>query len=349
MKCSRIMAGVGAACCSIAATLTSAVPAQAAIEHAHVSTTARAVAMSLPDSSVDRARRQRIVDTLINRLERLYVFPGKVPALAAVLRERVARGQYDHITSAPAFADTLTNHLRDVLEDRHLALRFMVPRRRAPAQTTTSVQRREPTGGVTSVEVLPSNIGYLALDGFNSIDEVDAPYANAMNKLAATDALIIDIRQNSGGWPHSVALLASYLVGKDSVHINSLRFREGDSTMHFWTNPVVSGRKFGPDKPVYVLTSARTFSAAEEFAYGMKALRRATIIGEQTQGGANPGRATMLDDDIAAFIPFAEARNPITGGNWEGTGVTPDIRVLASVALDRAIEEARKRLSAERR
>jgi retinol-binding protein 3 len=170
-----------------------------------------------------------------------------------------------------------------------------------------------------------------------------------MNQLANTSALIIDIRANSGGWPHSVALLISYLMGSDSVHVNSLRFREGDSTMNFWTSTKVSGQKFGPTKPVYVLTSNRTFSAAEEFAYDLQALKRATVIGEQTPGGANPGRVTMLDDDIAAFVPFAAAHNPITGGNWEGTGITPDIRVPATSALDRAVEEARKRIGAKQR
>jgi C-terminal processing protease CtpA/Prc len=349
----RIVAMAGITVFSVTVTGMSAELAGTAPRQPGDRTTVPALAMSLPDSAVDAARRKRIVDTLINRLERLYVFPEQVPMLAAKIRERMARGDYDAITSAPAFADTLTRHVREIVKDQHLGVRFMVRRRRAPVTPTPTpapapVQPRVATGGITKVDLLPGNIGYVALDGFESVDEVDAPYANAMNQLAATDALIIDIRANGGGWPHSVALFISYLVGTDSIHINSLRFRDGDSTMRFFTSPKVTGRKFGPTKPVFVLTSERTFSAAEEFAYDLKAMKRATIIGEQTRGGANPGQATMLDDDFAAFVPFAVAVNPITNGNWEGTGVTPDIRVPARDALDRAIAEARRQVESKK-
>lgn len=351
----RTWTALAVPCVTIAATLFTPDPARGATNPTAERITTPALALSLRDSSMDAARRQRIIDTLINRLERLYVFPEKVPALATQLRQRLVRGDYDRITNAPAFAETLTTHIREVVSDQHLGVRFLVPRRRVPAAAATTAPparaqpTREATGGITKVEIMPHNIGYLAMDGFNSIDEVDAPYAKAMNQLAGTDALIIDLRANSGGWPHSVALLVSYLVGSDSVHINSLRFRDGDSTMRFFTSPKVSGAKFGPTKPVYVLTSSRTFSAAEEFAYDVQALKRATIIGEQTGGGANPGRVTMLDDDIAAFVPFAAAHNPITNGNWEGAGVTPDIRVPASAALDRAVEEARRAIASAKR
>ena len=305
--------------------------------------------LTVRDSGMDAARRQRVVDSLLVQLEREYVFPGKVPALAASLRQRLQRGDYDNISNAVAFADTLTAHIRQVIADRHLSVRFL-PARRAPvtrdastgASSTTA--RRPSTAWVERVEVLPSNIGYLALSGFADRADAETPYRDAMTKLADTDFLIIDIRDNRGGHPEGVALLISYLVGTDSIHLNSFHFRNGDSTLQTWTSPLVTGRKFGPDKPVYVLTSSTTFSAAEEFAYDLQAIRRGTIIGEVTGGGANPGQVARLDANMAAFIPFAEARNPITGTNWEGVGVKPEIEVPAAVALDRALEEiARKR------
>jgi len=306
-------------------------------------------AASVQDSTVDAARRQRVIDTLVARMERLYVFPGQVPALASSLRQRIRRGDYDALTNAVAFADTLTKHVREVIPDRHLSVRFLSPRRPAtPALPLVTIPRppRGPDGEgeawVDSVRILPSNIGYLALSGFADKGDAAAPFAKAMTKLADTDALIIDIRGNGGGDPTGVALLISYLVGTDSIHTNSFHFRDGDSTMHFWTSPNVAGRKFGPSKPVYVLTDNRTFSAAEEFAYNLQALKRATLIGETTRGGANPGQVTRLDAEFAAFIPFAQARNPITGTNWEGTGVKPEIAVRAADALDRAIAEVRK-------
>jgi C-terminal processing protease CtpA/Prc len=153
-----------------------------------------------------------------------------------------------------------------------------------------------------------------------------------MNFVNGTDALIIDLRGNGGGNPAMVALICSYLFGPEPVHLNDLYWREGDRTDQFWTRKEVAGKRY-LNKDVYVLTSKRTFSGAEEFTYNLKNLKRATIVGETTGGGAHPGGMFRMSPHFGAFIPTGRAINPITKTNWEGTGVTPDVAVPAEQAL----------------
>ena len=150
-----------------------------------------------------------------------------------------------------------------------------------------------------------------------------------MTFLQNTDALIIDLRRNGGGDPASVQYLCSYLFN-DRVHLNDISIR-GQGKQEFWTVKV-PGSKLA-DKPVYVLTSKRTGSGAEECAYDLQSLHRATVVGESTWGGANPGERIRLNDHFYAFIPNGQAMNPYTHKNWEGTGVQPDVAVAAADAL----------------
>jgi C-terminal processing protease CtpA/Prc len=188
--------------------------------------------------------------------------------------------------------------------------------------------------GFFRVERLPGNVAYLDLRVFIDTNEGSSDTATAaMNFLAHTDALIIDLRQNRGGFPTMIQLLCSYLFGSEPVLLNTFAFRAGGRHEEWWTLPDVPGTRYGEQKPVYVLTSAETFSAGEEFAYDLQARRRATIVGEVTGGGANPGAMVPLSHGFAAFIPFGRAVNPVTGTNWEGVGVKPDVPVPATEAL----------------
>ena len=151
------------------------------------------------------------------------------------------------------------------------------------------------------------------------------------------------LRQN-GGNPNLVALVSSYSFGDEAVHLNSLYWRVPDRTDHFYTDPRVEGRRFGPTKPIYVLTSARTFSGAEEFAYNLQTRKRATVVGETTGGGAHPGGGVALPHGLRVFVPSGRAINPITKTNWEGTGVKPDLAVAADAALAAAHKLALERI-----
>ena len=188
--------------------------------------------------------------------------------------------------------------------------------------------------GFEKVERLAGNIGYLDLRGFMPAALARDTGAAAMNLLANSEALIFDLRNNGGGDPEMVAFLTSYLYGPTPVHLNDLYFRPADRTTEFWTLKEVPGRRM-PDKDVYIVTSHRTFSAAEEFTYNLKNLKRATIVGENT-GGAHPGGPQKVNDHFAVWVPTGRAINPISKKDWEGDGVQPDVEVPAEKALKTA-------------
>jgi C-terminal processing protease CtpA/Prc len=197
--------------------------------------------------------------------------------------------------------------------------------------------------GFGKLERLPGNVGYLELLGFAYHEAAKEPAAAAMNYLAHTDTLIIDLRNNRGGSAQTVALLCSYFFDEKPVHLNSFYWRKGDRTEDFYTVKTLGGKRY-LDRKVYILTRKRTFSAAEEFTYNLKNLKRATIVGETTGGGAHPGGTVPIGDHFLVFIPLGRAINPITKTNWEGVGVKPDLEVSAEKALEKAHDEAIKHL-----
>ncbi len=304
-----------------------------------------------PDRSVDARERAVVIDSALKMLVRSYVLPDVAERAAREVRERVGRGEYEHIRSAKVLGDSLTEQLRAAAHDQHIGVRYWPAPPSVMRSTLTPEERRAANArGLARinhtferVERFPGNIGYIAFTGFTDAEAGAATVAAAMTFVANTDALIFDIRRNGGGTPEMVALLASYLVGPDPVHINTLHWREGDSTRHFWTRPNVPGKRYLA-KPVYVLTSKRTFSAAEEFAYDLQSLRRATVVGDTTGGGAHPGMLIQFLRDYQIFIPMGRAINPVTKTNWEGTGVRPDIPVPAERALNVARLSALQRL-----
>ena len=198
-------------------------------------------------------------------------------------------------------------------------------------------------GGFEKVERLDGNVGLLKFNGFLPPEFAGDTAVAAMNFLASSDALIVDLRENGGGDPAMVALICSYLFGAEPVHLNDLYFRPANETHQYWTLSFVPGKHYG-EKPVYVLTSRNTFSGAEEFTYNLKTRKRATIVGETTGGGANPGGPERIDDHFQVFVPSGRAINPVTKINWEGTGVTPDVAVPADQAFHTAYLRALKQL-----
>ena len=303
-----------------------------------------------PDAemSLTAPDRTAAIDALARELDAAYVFPAKAAEATAAIRRHLAAGDYDRITSARAFAETLTRHLQEVTRDKHLRVRVAPPdaatgRPARPSPDERLRAARASRYGFGRAEILPGNIGYLELRSFGAwVPEARDTVARIMSSLADADALIIDLRENGGGSPEAVAFVSSYLFGEEPVHLNSLYFRPADRTDDFHTDPRVPGRKFGATKPVYVLTSSYTFSAAEEFTYNLQARKRATIVGEKTGGGAHPGGVVPIGRYLTAFIPSGRAINPITKTNWEGTGITPEIAVPRDRALEAALAAARR-------
>jgi C-terminal processing protease CtpA/Prc len=158
-----------------------------------------------------------------------------------------------------------------------------------------------------------------------------------MSFLANTDGLIIDLRNNGGGSSFMATLISSYLLdGSPPIHLNDIYWRFYDLTQSFWSLPFVPGKRFGTNKPVYLLTSQVTCSAAEEFAYSLQAIKRVKIFGEKTRGGANPGGNHRINEHFQVFIANGRSINPITKDNWEGTGVLPDIEINSDDAFEKA-------------
>ncbi len=306
----------------------------------------QALGPNMPVSAmrIDGATRARVVNRAAALLDSFYVFPDVARRMGDSARARLARGAYDRDDSGIAFARHLTDDFAAVAHDKHLNVRFSgraIPVDRDNAGPTTpppdevARHRRESDESNCSfekVERLEGNVGYLKFDGFDDAELCAPTVAAAMTFLAGTRALIIDLRQNGGGSPDMVALVSSYLFD-GRTHLNDLWTRSTNATEEFWTRDSVAGRRYGGGKPVFVLTSARTFSGAEEFAYNLKTLKRATIVGETTGGGAHPVRGRRINEHFMIGVPFARAINPITRTNWEGVGVEPDVEASAADAL----------------
>jgi C-terminal processing protease CtpA/Prc len=238
-----------------------------------------------------------------------------------------------------------------VSRDKHVGVDYFPrplppdpPRDAKPSAEDEARRTRSLAAGNCSfvrVERLAGNVGYLRFDGFAPPEPCAETVAAAMTFVAGTQGLIVDLRENRGGSPDMVALVSSYLFDR-RTHLNDLWTRSTGTTREYWTRDSVAGRRFGGEKPVIVLTSSRTFSAAEEFTYNLKALGRATVVGETTGGGAHPVDGHRIDDHFVVAVPVARAVNPVTRTNWEGTGIEPDVKVPASDAMAAAQERLRR-------
>lgn len=302
---------------------------------------------------VDPAARQQVVESAIRELNTRYVFPEVAKRVEAALSQNLNAKAYGGIDDPSKFAERLTEDIQAVTRDKHIRVRYSekpLPERTRgePSAEELAEFRRQAAArnfGVEKVERLPGNVGYIELRGFEPAELAGEAIAAAMTLLANTDALIVDLRRNGGGDPATVALMTSYLFDR-RTHLNSFYNREGDRTTQYWTQDWVPGKRFGQTKPIYVLTAKRTFSGAEEFSYNLKNLKRGTIVGETTGGGAHPGGMRRLNANFSMFVPDGRAINPITNTNWEGVGVEPDIKVPADDALRTAQVLALKKIQA---
>ena len=292
-----------------------------------------------PDFQIDDRLRSDVIDRVLGGLHKSYVLPDVAHEMEKAIREGVQKGEYESITSAAAFTKKLTADLQAVSRDKHLRVKLASappsdaprPQRRDFREVVAEAARTD-NAGFARIDVLPGNIGYVDLRMFYPAELAAEEAADAMNRVADTNALLIDLRQNGGGEPAMVALMVSYLLPPERLLVNTFVGRDGRVRRETWTTPDLRGKRY-IGKDVYVLTSSYTFSAAEEFAYDLKNLKRATIVGETTGGGANPVDVFRIDDRFEVAIPVARAINPITKTNWEGVGVSPDVKVPAEAAL----------------
>jgi len=300
-----------------------------------------------PDVVLDRAMRTQTIDALVKELNQHYFFPEKARQIEALLRQRQQDGKYDAITNGMQFASRLTSDIASVAHDRHMKVRFSPGLLRAgsrpDAMDNTAPERRL---GIEKVGRLDPGIGYLRISAFPPPSLVADNYAAVMNTLSNTDALIIDVRNHRGGSPETVALLISYFVD-GRTRLNDIWSRDSGQTTQMWTEDRLGGKRYGGTKPVMILAGPATGSAGEDFTYTMQALKRATVIGERTWGGAHPVTMYRLGSHFVAAIPNQRSISPITHTNWEGTGVEPDIAAPADDALALAKELLQRQRAAD--
>ena len=308
-----------------------------------------------PDTPIDAKQKAAVIESLAVAVRDRYVFPDKGAQLAKILKQRHAKKEYDKITSSKEFADSLLAHMQDFTHDKHMRVHY----RSEPFPVRTENDSRDDAAerkrmledsrlrnfGFEKVARLAGNVGYLELRQFAGLPEAQPTAIAAMNFLGNCDAIIIDLRKNGGGSPTMIQTLLTYFVEEDDrLHINDFYRRSTNDIEQFYTASYVPGpRLFG--KPLYVLTSNLTGSAAEEFAYDVQTHKLGTIYGAVSGGAANPGGMFRLSEHLAAFIATGRAINPVTKTNWEGVGVKPDVAVPPGDALREAHVAALTKLS----
>jgi hypothetical protein len=300
-------------------------------------------ACAAQDTPLNASDRAAIVQTLAAKIKANYIEPKKAERIGSAIIGKNAAGGYAAAASATAFSAALKTDLREFSGDKHFSAgRYEgftepsateePPSRAKIDEWRNAVARRG--FEIEKIERLPGNVGYIELRRFAGVEFVGAAYTAAMSLLSGTDALILDLRRNGGGDPASVAYLVShFLPAGDAQHLIDIYDRPTDTTRQVWTVPTFAQRY---DKPVYVLTSARTGSAAEDCAYDFQVLKRGTLVGETTIGASNPVSWYSLGHDIAVSIPTARTTNFVTKTNWEHVGVKPDVAVPAAQALQAA-------------
>lgn len=297
---------------------------------------------------LDAKERARIIEAVIAQVKARFYSPEKAALAEKMLRSRMKRGDYDAVTEPRALANVLTEHLVKDGQDAHFVVIYSaqpVPRNmplpwepstpeveafRAPREERRRKLTLREAFGISRVERLDGNVGYLRLTSFPEVKYAAEAAASAMKLLSATDALIIDLRGNGGGDDALVALYLGWLL-PERVHVLDTLWKGRPKESLYTPEPPVAGR-YG-DKEVYVLTDGDTFSAAETLAYDLQARKRARVVGEKTRGGANPGVALPADDHFVVGVPMGQTVHAVTKTSWEGTGVKPDVAVAAVDAL----------------
>jgi Peptidase family S41/N-terminal domain of Peptidase_S41 in eukaryotic IRBP len=278
-------------------------------------------------------------------LKREYIDVDIAAKADAALQRALAEGQYAGASTPEALVPLLNRDLRDVTRDKHIWVEVISPaapsaqpaptRSPAEADAARADAVRRTNAGVRRVEILRGNVGYLDLSNFFRPEEARDTIALAMRLLARADALIIDMRRNGGGSPGTVVFLLGYLIDAPGATLFEIVHRPPEPSDRYALDATLPAERDGK-RPIAVLTSAQTFSGGEGLAFLLQERHRAEIVGEVTAGAANPGTTYPVNDRLRVNVPNGRIKSAIGGGNWEGAGVTPDIKVPAADALQTA-------------
>jgi Peptidase family S41/N-terminal domain of Peptidase_S41 in eukaryotic IRBP len=298
---------------------------------------------SIPDlmAPMERAEITDIVHRAGDLVAEHYVFADVGARLRDLLSDRADDRAYDALVDPLALAGVVTEDLQSLNGDLHLRLKHhrepvADPQVEADQLAAVSAEAARALGGIARIERLDGNVAHLALaPALFPVELVGDALTAALHVVAGADALLLDLRDNHGGDPRTVALVCGHLLD-EQTHLVTMQQRDPDKSIQSWSPAWVPGPRFGASKPVFVLVGPQTFSGAEELAYDLQVLERAAVVGERTRGGAHPRDGFRLHPHLELTVPVARAVSAITGGNWEGTGITPDVEVPAADALDTA-------------
>jgi C-terminal processing protease CtpA/Prc len=291
-----------------------------------------------------------LVEAMLEHLERSYVFPDRTERAKQLLRAQVESGAYNS-ASGPDLCDRINGNLLEASNDKHLRLIWHdSPVEKDDPEGLIAEMRelfRIEAGGVREVKRLAGNVGLIALTIVPDAASAGPAIGAAMELVRHTSALILDLRDCRGGTPDGVTLWSSHFVADGEVRLSDVVEGPRGPARQFWTYPYVPGPRY-VGRPLQILTSSTTFSGGESLAYDLQAVGRATVVGEVTRGGAHPSTMVPLHEHIELRLPVARTLSPITGSNWEGVGVQPDVPAARAEALDTAHQALLRQLEADK-
>lgn len=320
--------------------------------------TSISVSFSQDKNLITEKEKSGIIEKAISLLQENYIYPERVKNIENFLIGKLKSSGYTGIVKPEDFLQSLNNDLEREGKDHHLNISFGPDR----VKQIKLDQQNEKDGKketlsenwlqrmkyenfrLRKVERLDGNIGYFNFLNFAPVVPAKESIAGAMNFLQFSSAIIIDLRENGGGYSETMSFLLSYFL-KDSLQIGEFRHRKGNQIEKTYVPADAMINKILEDIPVYILVSNKTSSAAEGFSYTLQQFKRAVIVGEQTKGEGNPGELFIINEFLYMMIPTIESRNPITGKGIDGIGVTPDIRISSDKAYNKALLEICTQLS----
>lgn len=298
-------------------------------------------------------QRAQAIEDIAAEFEKLYVIPEVGGAIARDLRARLKAGDYERITASRELAAVLSRHIDAICHDPHTEVAYFEDDQLAEAPTVDPRFKKEGEDkryaralarnfDFAEPQRLQGNVALIRFDSFHPAAYAGPLVQRYMSEAAGADALILDLRANGGGSPELIPIIASYLFDDQPIHLYDQWSRRDGTQVAAWTDPAVPGKRLGSRKPVYILTSKETFSAAENLAYTLQHFKRAKVVGERTPGGAHGAFGKPVTSHLVPMVATKRTIHALTRSNWHRVGVVPDLPAPASEALAAALSDLAK-------